>query len=183
MYKNIAFFTVDETLNENSYVGAILITNNEGLPLEFQCTYPIRPTAIQKILYGAPVKNYIGINLCGETLLEKIDNKPTLIILNQYYLLGLREKVQCPVIFLRSDSQAGNGETIIELPESEITTGKEITNKKYLISTMPKFNEEILQSLDDIKNIFSFINPMEPFERIRQALTEIKEKDEKFRCP
>ncbi len=166
--EKIAFFTIEEyeISSERSYVGAMLITNSEGFPLEFRCTYPVKPTGIQRILYGKAIQQYIGVELCGKTLLEKIDTKPDLIIAGKSFLLGLRKKTESPVFYLRQGDSPDNGELSIE---------------RFCVSTMPEFVQEIESKHESITQIISSIDPSEPFERIKKTLNEIKSKDAKFR--
>ena len=49
---HLSFLTIEKTENKGGYLGAILITDTRGVPIEFRCTYPIKPTLIQKPLYG-----------------------------------------------------------------------------------------------------------------------------------
>jgi len=144
----------------------MLVTNNEGFPLEFRCTYPVKPTGIQRILYGKAIQQYIGVELCGKTLLEKIDSKPDLIIADKSFLLGLRKKTEFPVFYLRQGDSPGKGEVSID---------------RFLVSTMPEFGQELESKHESVKQIISSIDPSEPFERIRKTLDEIKSKDTKFR--
>jgi hypothetical protein len=67
----LGFLTLQETLNKDGYIGAILITDTGGVPQEFRCTHPVKPTVIQKPLYGDTLEPYIGVNLCGVPLVDK----------------------------------------------------------------------------------------------------------------
>ena len=40
------------------YLGAILVSDEKGFPLEFQYTDPILPTKLQKVLYGNSLEKY-----------------------------------------------------------------------------------------------------------------------------
>jgi len=166
--ETFAFFTIEEyeISSERSYIGAMLVTNSEGFPLEFRCTYPLRPTNIQRILYGKAIQQYIGVELCGKALLEKIDAKPDLIITGKSFLLGLRKKATSPVVYLRQGDTPDKGEISVE---------------KILVSTIPGFEQELESKHESIKQIITAIDPLEPFERIRKTLDEIKSKDTKFR--
>jgi hypothetical protein len=178
----IAFFTVaeHEISSERSYVGAMLVTNSEGFPLEFRCTYPLKPTNIQRILYGRAIHQYIGVELCGKSLLEKIDAKPSLIIANKPFLIGLREKTDFPVICIRQGDTPDKGEVSVDI--SGFYPDKDRKSiKKILVSTMHGFEQEIEGKHKSIQQIISAIDPLEPFERIDKTLDEIKSKDDKFR--
>jgi len=102
------FWGLYETLAKDGYLGAILITDLRGIPQEFRCTHPVKPTTVQKPLYGTTLEPYIGVNLCGIPLIESIQNKPSLIMVNNEFLLDVRSKSNCPVIFVRRAGEAIN---------------------------------------------------------------------------
>lgn len=76
----IGFLTVEPTSDNTGLIGAVLITDERGYPLEFRCTTPVRPTAIQRTLYGALLKPYVSVELCGRRLLAEIQRKPMLVV-------------------------------------------------------------------------------------------------------
>ena len=84
---SLGFLTLSSTQNQDGYLGAILITDVQGVPKEFRCTHPVKPTTIQKPLYGNTLEPYIGVDLCGVPLISSISNKPSLILVNNEYLL------------------------------------------------------------------------------------------------
>ena len=99
--KKIGFYSLYETAALDSYVGAILITNENGIPLEFKCTHSVKPTAIQKSLYGNKLKPFIAINLCAIPLIFDISNKPEILFIDIPEILSLRTDIEIPTILLR----------------------------------------------------------------------------------
>src|SRR4030042_5256124 len=93
----LAFFAIYKTSSNDGYLGAVLVTDLQGIPQEFRCTHLVKPTAIQKPLYGDTLEPYIGVNLCGIPLIESIQNKPSLIMVHREFLLGVRTASPCPV--------------------------------------------------------------------------------------
>ena len=57
--KHIGFLQLFEA--EDSYIGAILLTDLDSVPVEFRVTLPVRPTSIQRTLYGRALAPYIGV--------------------------------------------------------------------------------------------------------------------------
>ena len=66
----IGFLALYETSPRDGYLGAILITDLQGVPQEFRCTHPVKPTALQKPLYGNTLEPYIAVDLCGIPLIQ-----------------------------------------------------------------------------------------------------------------
>ena len=62
------------------YVGGLLVTNQNGRPLEFQCTTPVKPDRTQEILYGAMLRPWLLGELIGCTLLNRVSIKPDIVL-------------------------------------------------------------------------------------------------------
>jgi hypothetical protein len=45
--------------------GEILVTDGETKPLEFRCTSRIRPSSLQKVLYGKTLDGHMALDLIG----------------------------------------------------------------------------------------------------------------------
>lgn len=79
------------------HVGGLLITNQHGRPLEFQCTTPVKPNRTQEILYGDTLRPWLLGELIGGTLLERVSIKPDIVITSDENLLELRNHTSIPV--------------------------------------------------------------------------------------
>jgi hypothetical protein len=96
---HLGFLRVLE-IEAGAYVGGMLVTNQLGRPLEFQCTTAVRPNRTQTILYGPTLTPFVFSELIGKTLYARLDVKPQLIIVDQEALLPLRDQVAAPVACL-----------------------------------------------------------------------------------
>ncbi len=79
------------------HIGGLLITNQNGRPLEFQCTTPVKPNRTQEILFGDTLRPWLLGELIGCTLLDRVAIKPSLIITSDLNLLELRNHTTIPV--------------------------------------------------------------------------------------
>jgi len=52
-----------EKKSDETYVGGILISDYYGIPVEFKYTEPIKPTNLQKILYGKSIEKYLTVDV------------------------------------------------------------------------------------------------------------------------
>ncbi|MFV0442326.1 MAG: hypothetical protein ACK5Q5_02010 [Planctomycetaceae bacterium] len=96
---HLGFMTVVEVAG-GTFVGGLLVTNKLGRPLEFQCTTPVKPNRTQEILYGPTLKPFLFSELIGKTLMERLQVKPQLLLIDQPDLLDLRNHVDLPVACL-----------------------------------------------------------------------------------
>lgn len=93
---HLGFLSVVE-LPSTGYVGGLLVTNQLGRPLEFQCTTPVRPNRTQEILYGPTLRPFLLSDLIGKTLFERLTVKPQAIVVADADFLSLRPHLSIPV--------------------------------------------------------------------------------------
>ena len=111
---NIAYFGMRRTLDGEGHFGATLVVDTNGIPLEFRCSVPVRPSPIQTALYGAQIIDHIAFNLCGQPLLESLRVKPAFCLVESESQFSLQEYVSIPVFYADrvasgSDSDSGDG--------------------------------------------------------------------------
>ena len=179
--KLLGFLGFYETQEHDGYLGTILITNMQGVPQEFRCTHPVKPTMIQKPLYGNTLEPYIGITLCSIPLIESIQNKPALIIVQKEFLLDIRPTNPCPVIFIRRAGEVmeiKTPETKLKRERVDCSTGR---FQPIICSPHPEFEEDLHSARELLERIFTHFDPLEPFERMSKAIETLAKQDERFR--
>ncbi len=142
------------------HIGGLLITNQNGRPLEFQCTTPVKPNRTQEILFGETLRSWLLGELIGSTLLERVAIKPDIIITSDPNLLELRNHTTIPVACAadagpRAAEQGGTlriGGSLLRFHGAHKLDAESLTKQKHLIP--------------DSANL------AEPLERVREALAE-----------
>ena len=179
----LGFLALYETPSQDGYLGAVLITDMQGTPQEFRCTYPVKPTPIQKSLYGDTLEPHIGVNLCGIPLMESIKSKPLLIIVRREVLLNVRTACPYPIIFIRRAGEVIDIETV-DSPKTKLTKERlESSTGKFqpiVFSPHPDFEDDISSTRKNLEEIFAHLDPLEPFERIQKAIEVLAKQDSKF---
>lgn len=143
---------------ERGVVGGLLVTNRFGRPLEFQCTTPVKPNRTQQILYGPTLRPYLLSEVIGRTLVDKIGVKPHLVLIETPELLDLRPQIEIPVATFAPKPKADD-ETLLKLGQQWLMFH---TDHGDDFSVVQKRQSQVPDTAD-LK---------EPFERIREALTE-----------
>jgi hypothetical protein len=144
------------------YVGGLLVTNRLGRPLEFQCTTPVRPNRTQEILYGPTLRPFLFSELIGMTLIERLQVKPHIVLVDQEALLDLREHVSVPVACViddASDTRDLPDESRSTLGAQTVRVHREHTGD---VATIGRWTNTIPADAD----------LREPLERVREALEE-----------
>lgn len=142
---------------ERGFVGGLLVTNRFGRPLEFQCTAPVKPNRAQQILYGPTLRPFVLGELLGRTLLEKIGVKPHLVLIESDEILDLRLHVPMAVACL------------LDKITDEAT---QLVLGKHAIAFHPDHLSDRTELVRHAKAIPAEADLREPFERVREALSE-----------
>jgi hypothetical protein len=148
-------------MDDNKYLGGIMITDAYAIPIEFKYSEPIKPTGLQKILYGNSIEKYLMVDVIAKKLLQNIQEKPKYILLDDSRLLDLQGK--SPTIYITNASvmDEGNGERVRdELQRDTLETGYTIIYNGTMMSDDIKWLERISDEIDIL----------EPFRRLKEAL-------------
>jgi hypothetical protein len=179
--KNIllGYLSLFDTKNQDGKIGSVLITDDKGVPQEFRCSHPVKPTKVQIQLYGDTLEPYIGVHLCGIPLLNSLQLKPDLIITGKEFLLEVRESYSSPLVYIQRA-----GEKIeIETPEHK--------HRKRIDCPTTRFNPIIITNHHDyfedqevaaqiMTKVFSYLDPHEPFDRMKNAVEMLGNQDDRF---
>lgn len=72
------------------FLGAILITDYKGFPLEFRYTDPIVPTKIQQVLYGEGLEKYLKIDVIADSLIKAVSQDINVLFVEDEELLSYK---------------------------------------------------------------------------------------------
>ncbi|WP_010583015.1 hypothetical protein [Schlesneria paludicola] len=169
----LGFLTAVEDA-ERGFVGGLLVTNRFGRPLEFQCTAPVKPNRTQQILYGPTLKPYVLGELIGRTLLEKVGVKPHMVLVESPDLLELRNSTSTPIASLVNGpaSAKSKGGADSNSPKLEQSSPHQLKLGNESITLSPTHQEDQSELEKFAKLVPGDADLREPFERIREALTE-----------
>ena len=177
----VAFVDLLPTKAGTGFIGAALVTDFHGVPVEFRCTHPVKPTDIQKQLYGSTLEKYIGVELCGKPLLKSLENRPKVAFVKSEMLLGVRDANSPPLLFLRRA-----GEVLrIESPGPSATTEMKVDSRNasfqsVVVRVSSDFPDDLHDAKDFVEDILGNVDPVEPFERIAKAIEALSKQDTRF---
>jgi hypothetical protein len=129
--------------------GGCMVTDAMKRPLEFWVSGVIRPSNIQKILYGDTLHEYICNDLVGVPLLSSLETTPELILVRDAEFLKLRQRVEIPVLWVRAT-----------------------VDGQYVLQALPGYENEAESGRNMLPRRLRGRNIMEPFMRIRTAVEE-----------
>ncbi|MDR1376794.1 MAG: hypothetical protein LBJ22_04725, partial [Synergistaceae bacterium] len=102
---SLGYIVVDGA--EGLFRGSSLVVDFRGIPMDFRYTDPIRPTRLERILYGSALEVYLREELILESLLGAVEARPSLWICRVADLLApLKSVTRGKVLFLAPSSRS-----------------------------------------------------------------------------
>lgn len=147
---------------DGALIGGLLVTNQFGRPLEFQCTTPVKPNRTQEVLYGPTLVPFLVGEVIGRTLVEKMNVKPNLILVEQDQAMELQNHISIPVAILSDVEQA--------LDENSSFISEEVGKNRLRFDAGHAMSQSAVENTS--KRIPGDADLGEPFERVREALNE-----------
>lgn len=167
------------TLEDSSYLGGVMIIDKDGIPLEFAYTENIKPTKIQRILYGQSLEKYIKREVILNNLLNHIKVKPDLLITPEENLAELRTSATYPIINISQTALS---------PLTEVGISQDINKGEFVLQAAPSGSPlriKLAEASDDnrrktesiILELGKLMDLVEPINRVEGALRAIWEKN------
>jgi len=180
-FERLGFVSLNRTESGDGYIGALLVTDPNGMPLEFRVTHPVKPTAIQKPLYGESLEPYIGVVLCGRQLVASSEAHPQIVFVTSEFMLDLRKEASIPVVYIRDAGHAIEvvSEGADRRPSGHVKPGG--TAFKPLILVGHELDFEAFDHIRGrVETLTSRLDLMEPFTRTAEALKVLTKQDKRF---
>lgn len=157
---NLGFLTVHQ--EPGGWIGALLITNHWGRPLEFHITSPVLPSRMQQILYGPTWTAYVCGEVLGKALLEKVTVPLDLVITDIPEVFAI-QAVTVPLLFLETNPHNETG-----IAGARLLT----TDNCQLILPQSQTSQE--QTVRNLLSALTALDFAEPFDRLREAIRECR---------
>lgn len=180
----IGFYALLPTQDGKGHLGALLVTDDLGKPTEFRVTYPVKPTLLQKQLYGDSMVPHIGIELCGKPLYQALKIKPLLVLVSNTRFLPLSSSVTSLIAHVERLGETlkigGNSDNPSRIPAKlQSTSGRfQPLAVTYPMDYNDQRQDEVVAQLN---RFFIGIDLLEPFARIDSAAKALAAQDERFR--
>lgn len=181
------FLTVLESA-EHGLFGGYLVLSPQGRPLEFRCSTPVAASRAQEILYGPTLRPYLFAEVIGRALVAGAELHAPMILTDQRDMLPLSllrpEQILYVEQLVCDDEPTAGEERVVRSaqPAAGDATTLVINGCQLQAAPMSTATASELRALLDPLAAHVFL--VEPFERIRAALTEAQlasQDDEEYR--
>ena len=171
---NLAYL-IARAVDDESWTGGLMVTDQRGLPLDFRYIEPIKPTKLQKLIYGGALKRYLLLDAIAGTLLKAVKSKTDWVFTSDPLLLELEGDIPGRFIIV------GNGE---REPLSAAGEWEKEDIGKIVFQVSPSgspvqliFNSQddadTEKVADELVSLAGQLDFTEPLNRIGEALKEI----------
>jgi hypothetical protein len=173
----VAFLSYVELDKGGAGRGAILVTDQATKPVEFRCTTLIRPTAVQRTLYGETLRPHIAVELVGRQLMHALEEKPSVVVVKDPMFLELRPNLEVHLVCVRKQGEhmaappRGPGG---QDPKSEDVLACDSGKFQPLVLTTHwQYGSEMPSALELLRPVFASADLLEPFDRMERAVQEV----------
>ncbi|MCL2683791.1 MAG: hypothetical protein FWE55_00960 [Synergistaceae bacterium] len=177
----IGYITIDS--QEDFFRGAALVTDCRGIPTDFRYTEPVRPTKLERILYGNALDIYLREDIILDNLLGAVHIKPAVWILADEELIDPVQRIsRHPALVISESSrspleQSGQCEPTSEagvfmFQADNISAPFRLTVSQENISKISQFAQLLTSAAENMELT-------EPFTRIERALEAVAETETK----
>ena len=175
MSDRIGFLGVFGSVEKNTgLLGGLMVTDDEGLPLEIRVCTPVKPGKIQRAAYGESLRPYVIADLIAKPLVGSLEYRPRSVLTNE--LLCLEVDSQMPVLFIHAA-----GAMVVtdeywtrELPahhrSEPLNIAQKVSQERDLLVKAEMILARTIKQFD----------PLEVFSRIERTITVLAEHDERF---
>jgi hypothetical protein len=132
--------------------GGYLLTTEFGRPLEFHYTAPLKLSGPQRILYGAGYRSYVYGEAIGKALTDRQSTAPRILLAADAGFLALRPHIPAPIVRLSRESSGMSTDCHSDFEQDG--------------AAFEKIRRLTPENFDWL----------EPFDRIREALSELRDR-------
>ena len=177
VYVDLATFDNGKVLR-----GGALVVDSSTEPKEFRCTSAVRPTQLQKILWGAQLGTHVAGNLVGIPLLKALTQAYSLVVVRDKHFVDMRSELEAPVVCLSrhqniefgEDDQGGG-----DRDNSDMLSNPSGRFEPVVFSCHPDHPDDTKAAREMLAPVFKSRDLMEPFARIESALLTVHENEAK----
>lgn len=173
----LGYLTVEA--KENYFRGAALVTDQRGIPADFRYTEPVRPTRLERILYGGALDIYLKEEVILENLLGAVEAAPSMWLVYDEELIKPVQKIsKLPAIATEATQrtpldQSGQFETTGEkgvfiFQADNISAPLRLTLSDDNIPKISQFAQTLSAAAEDMELL-------EPFARMAKAMEAVSE--------
>lgn len=175
----IGYLTVET--KDNYFRGAALVTDVRGIPADFRYTEPVRPTKLERILYGGALDIYLREEVILSNLIEAVEVRPALWLVDSDELIRPVQKIaKIPVISASATQrspldQSGQYEPTVE--DGVFMFQADNISAPLRLALAEESASQIAQLAQTLQSAAEEMELLEPFSRMSKAIESVAESE------
>jgi hypothetical protein len=158
--------------DDGAYLGGLMVTDRDGLPLDFRYTDPVTPTRLQRALYGGVLDRYLRGEILLGTLLDALEERPSVLIVDDRDLLADGPD-DIPVAFVEATGLDALGAPGARAGDPESGVLVQTPAARSPLRFQPSHADAADAVAEALVTLAERIDPLEPAERVKNALDVI----------
>lgn len=160
--------------SSKGFLGAVLITDYKGFPLEFRYTDPIAPTKIQQVLYGEGLEKYLKIDVITDSLIKALSSDINVLFVEDEDILNYRH-AKIPIVRISATKASPLSETgdyqLVRKNEVLLQASASKSPVRLLFEENFDVESHIFDSVKDmLVEAGRFMDVEEPLSRVQKTL-------------
>lgn len=175
----IGYLTIET--RDNFFRGSALVTDSRGIPADFRYTEPVRPTKLERILYGGALDIYLREEVILDNLVKAVESKPNLWLVDSEELIKpLQKLAKIPAIAVEQTQrapleQSGHYEMTTEagvfiFQADNISAPIRLCVSEENVNQISQFAQLLAAAAEDMELL-------EPFNRMTKAMDAVSESE------
>lgn len=171
---NIGYFGI-KTFQSAAAIGAVLVVNELGLPVEFKHTEPCEPGALARILHGGRLDWHMKLNVIGFPLINSITSPVAAVVCTDKLMFKLQARAKTPLAILTETAEPPGGEVgkIDDLGQGRWLVQVSQSASPVVVAPGDGLERTVQKIAPALCELAEAINLLEPFERLEKALDHV----------
>jgi hypothetical protein len=168
-------YLLAEAVDGDNWAGGLLVTDERGLPVDFRYVEPIRPSKLQKLIYGDSLTRYLKLEAIAGTLIKASKIQADWVFTCDQVLLELNGQVPGRLISIENGEKGrigGRGEWRVDQP-GRITFQVTESGHPVILTFRVKDTAGMEEIARDLSWLAERLDFTEPLDRVHAALKEI----------
>jgi hypothetical protein len=175
----LGYLTIEA--KDNFFRGAALVTDVRGIPVDFRYTEPVRPTKLERILYGGALDIYLREEVILENLLGAVEANPSLWLVDSNELIRPVQKLtKLQAVAMETTQRApleAGGKCEPTAEDGIFIFQADNISAPLRLSVTQENTSKIAQIAESLASAALEMELMEPFARIAKAFEAVSESE------
>jgi hypothetical protein len=175
----IGYLTVES--RDNHFRGAALVTDFRGIPTDFRYTEPVRPTRLERILYGGALDIYLREEVILDNLLGAVETRPLLWLVGDVEMIAPVQKLsKLPTMAIESSNRSpldSSGQYEPTAEQCVFMFQADNISAPMRLTVLEESVPLVSQFVQTLSSAAEGMELLEPFARIDKAIEAVSESE------